>query len=170
MGECLLLFLTHPINNEGEQESFNGKTASRFRYLQGRVAERSEATLSMEYARKQRHRCCVVFIDAYICCAKCPIQTFKSERNATLTALLSHHLPHDSVGIACQHCPINNETAMRFMGCGPIVLQSLNSYRAEIKVYTYSLLERTHEPCVPTCIRVTRPIGHFTHQYWFDLY
>ena len=30
-------------------------------------------------------------------------------------ALLSHHLPHDSVGIACQHCPINNETAMRFL-------------------------------------------------------
>ena len=58
MGECLLLFLTHPINNEGEQESFNGKTASRFRYLQGRVAERSEATLSMEYARKQRRWCC----------------------------------------------------------------------------------------------------------------
>ncbi len=24
---------------------------------------------------------------------------------------------------------------------------------------------RTHEPCVPTCIRAARPIHHFTHQY-----
>ena len=24
---------------------------------------------------------------------------------------------------------------------------------------------RTHGPCVPTCIRTTRPIHHFTHQY-----
>ena len=27
------------------------------------------------------------------------------------------------------------------------------------------LFGRTHEPCVPTCIRAAFPINHFTHQY-----
>ena len=54
-------------------------------------------------------------------CAKHPMQTFESEDNATPMALLSHHSPHDSVGVAHQHCPINNETAMRFMGYESLV-------------------------------------------------
>ena len=52
----------------------------------------------------------------HVSCAKCPKQTFKSEENATPMALLSYHSPCDSVGVARQHCPINNETAMRFLG------------------------------------------------------
>ena len=64
MEEYLLLFLTHAINKKDKQKRFEQQTASRFRCLQGRVAERSEATLSTECARKQRQGCCVVFINA----------------------------------------------------------------------------------------------------------
>ena len=59
-----MLFLTHAINKKDKQKRFEQQTASRFRCLQGRVAERSEATLSTECARKQRQGCCVVFINA----------------------------------------------------------------------------------------------------------
>jgi len=34
---------------------------------------------------------------------------------ATPMALLLYRSPHDSVGVVRQHCPINNETAMRFL-------------------------------------------------------
>ena len=56
MEEYLLLFLTHAINKKGKQERFEQQTALRFRCLQGRVAEYSEAALSAECARKQRQK------------------------------------------------------------------------------------------------------------------
>ena len=93
------------------------------------------------------------------------MQTSESEDNATPMALLSHHSSHDSVGIACQHCPINNETAMRFLGYMPFVLQPLDFYSSWIESLYAWLMERTHGPCVPTCIRTAHSIHHFTHQY-----
>ena len=32
------------------------------------------------------------------------------------------------------------------------------------------LLERTHEPCVPTCVRAARHFSHFTHRLGHDRY
>ena len=73
--------------------------------------------------------------------------------NATPMALLSHHSPYDSVGIACQYCPLNNETAMRFVGY--VLLASLPSYTDLLWMadkYVW-LMEWTHELFVPTYIQ-----------------
>ena len=43
-----------------------------------------------------------------------------SEENATPLALASCSSLSDRVDVARQPCPINNETAMRFVGCAPI--------------------------------------------------
>ena len=98
-----------------------------------------------------------------VSCAKCPMRIFKSEDNATLTALLSHHPPHDSVGVARQHCPVNNETAMRFLGRMPLVPQPLDFYLSWIEGLYAWLMERTHGPCVPTCLLSTNHLNKRTN-------
>ena len=69
-------------------------------------------------------------------------------------------------------CAHSNGIATEYTGllerthepCVPTYARTINLSN-RLLVHCQLKRGRTHEPCVPTCIRAARPIHHFTHQY-----